>query len=54
VKLQIANVSAFAEAKTYKLKTDSLYCQRSFAVHKQAAKETVLSKDIVAKEMAFF
>jgi hypothetical protein len=26
--------------------------KRSFAVHKQAAKETVLSKDIVAKEVS--
>jgi hypothetical protein len=53
VKLQIANVSAFAEAKTYKLKRICIV-KRSFAVHKQATKETVLSKDIVAKEMAFF
>jgi hypothetical protein len=54
VKLQIANVSALnAEAKAYKLK-DSLYCQKFFAVHKQTTKETVLSKDIVAKEIAKF
>lgn len=53
-KLQIANVSALnAEAKVYKLKNGQLVTSKATLQYtNKQLKETLLSKDIVAKEMA--
>jgi hypothetical protein len=53
-KLQLANVSALnAEAKAYKLKNGQLVISKATLQYtNKQLKETVLSKDIIAKEMA--